>query len=198
MSVKVNTIHSVSQSNVSNQTEEEIGKLEKSINDSLKKIELLQEDLKDLQEDLNKFFDHYYASGSISFSIETSSPQADNDNSSNLNEAKKNLYSKIARVCSQDNLNFHDQHTHDGLLKIEDYLNKGKELSQSPQDLLESLVFEYCNLSSQMNDLKDKEQELLENLAYQIKQEIIWANVKTSETISKIKEDLTSHVNRPN
>ena len=178
----------------------EIEKLEKLIDDSLVEIESTRNELKDLEKDLNYFLDHYYGSGAVFFKNNEAGHQADNDNGqiADLDQAKKDLYSKIAKVCSQDVIKFADNGDHEGLLKIEGYLTDGTDQSQSPQDLLSSLVFEYYGLMQQMRELKEKKQTLLESPAYELKQEIMWANIKTTETISRIKEDLTHHVNRLN
>ena len=95
-----------------------------------------------------------------------------------------------------DAFNFANNHEHDGLLKIEGYLADGTEQSQSPQDLLANLTFEYYRLMQQMRELKAKKQNLLESPAYELKQEVMWANIKTAETISRIRNDITHHVNR--
>jgi hypothetical protein len=176
----------------------EIEKLEKLMDSSVVEIEGLQTELKDLERDLNYFLDQYYGSGAIFFKNSSTDHQADNDNGSapDLNEAKKNIYDKIAKVCSQDMFNFSSNSTHEGLLKIEGYLADGTEQSQSPQDLLSNLIIEYYSLIQQMQDLKEKKQTLLESPAYELKQEVMWANIKTAETISRIKEDLTHHINR--
>ena len=178
----------------------EIEKLEKLIDDSLLGIETLQSELKDLEKDLNHFLDHYYGSGAIFFKNTSAERQAHNDNDSHpisdLDQAKKDIYAKIAKVCSQDAFNFANNHEHDGLLKIEGYLADGTEQSQSPQDLLANLTFEYYRLMQQMRELKAKKQNLLESPAYELKQEVMWANIKTAETISRIRNDITHHVNR--
>ena len=180
---------------------EEIEKLEGLIDESLVKIQILQDELKDLEKDLNHFLDHYYGSGAVLFKNNGADQQADNDNSGNkisdLDQAKKDIYNKIAKVCSRDSLYFVDNHAHDDLLKIEGYLSDGTDQSQSPQDLLSNLAFEYYSLIQQMRELKNKKQNLLESPAYELKQEVMWANIKTSETISKIKDDITHQVNRP-
>lgn len=188
--------------NSSNKNYEEIENLENLIDESLVKIQILQSELKDLEKDLNHFLDHYYGSGAVFFKNSNTNQQADNDNAEhkilNLDQAKKDLYNKIAKVCSQDSLHFIDDKAHDDLLKIEGYLSDGTDQSQSPQDLLSNLTFEYYKLIQQMRELKSKKQSLLESPAYELKQEVMWANIKTSETISKIKDDITHQVNRPN
>lgn len=180
---------------------EEIEKLENLIDESLVKIQFLQAELKDLEKDLNHFLDHYYGSGAVFFKNNNSDQQADNDNSGNqiadLEQAKRDIYNKIAKVCSRDSLHFVDNQVHDDLLKIEGYLSDGTDQSQSPQDLLSNLAFEYYSLIQQMRELKNKKQNLLESPAYELKQEVMWANIKTSETISRIKDDITHQVNRP-
>lgn len=180
----------------------EIENLENLIDESLVRIQLLQSELKDLEKDLNHFLDHYYGSGAVFFkSNNVEDQQANNDNSdkqiTDLDQAKKNIYNKIAKVCSSDSLSFIDDQAHDDLLKIEGYLSDGTDQSQSPQDLLANLTFEYYSLIQQMRALKSKKQSILESPAYELKQEVMWANIKTSETISKIKNDITHQVNRP-
>jgi len=204
VSMLINKIQTknISGDNVINQDLVEIEKLESLIEESLVKIQFLQGELKDLEKDLNHFLDHYYGSGAIFFKNNNSDQQADNDNSVNkiadLNQAKKDIYNKIAKVCSRDSIHFTDDHAHDDLLKIEGYLSDGTDQSQSPQDQLSNLAFEYYNLIQQMRELKNKKQSLLESPAYELKQEVMWANIKTSETISQIKDDITHQVNRPN
>ena len=186
-----------SQANLLKASVDEIEKLEKLIADSLVGIENLQTELKDLEQDLNQFLDQCYGSGSVFFKNNAVDEcQADNDN--DLDQAKKNIYDKIAKVCAQDMPGFISNHAHDGLLKIEGYLADGTDQSQSPQDLLSNLICEYYGLIQQMQELKAKKQNLLESPAYELKQQVIWTNIKTTETISKIKEDLTHHVNRLN
>lgn len=175
---------------------QEIEKLETLIDESLVKIEALQEELKDLEADLSTFLDRYYGSASVFFKNNSNDQQADNDNT-NLDQERKNIYKKIAKVCSKDNFSFADNHAHSDLLKIEGYLNDGTEQSLSPQDLLSNLAFEYYSLIQQMHELKNKKQTLLESPAYELRQQVIWANIKTSETISKIREDITNQVNSP-
>ncbi|MCT4636048.1 MAG: hypothetical protein N4A31_07445 [Rickettsiales bacterium] len=181
---------------------EEIEKLENIIDESLIKIQILQSELRDLEKDLNHFLDYYYGSGAVFFKKSNTSQQADNDNNKteilNLDQVKKDIYNKIAKLCSKDNLQFINDQAHDDLLKIEGYLSDGTNQSQSPQDLLSDLTFEYYKLIQQMRELKSKKQNLLESPAYELKQEVMWANIKTSETISKIKDDITHQVNRPN
>jgi len=178
----------------------EIEKLEKLIDNSLIEIENLRLELKELEEELNNFLDQHYGSGSIFFKSSTYDKQANNDNSSvqNLDQAKRALYEKIAKVCSQDKFNISYNSNHDDLLKIEGYLSDGSQQSQSPQDLLSELVYAYYGLMQQIRDLKEKKQNLLESPAYELKQEVMWTNVKTTEIISRIKEDLTHHINRVN
>ncbi len=180
----------------------EIEKLEKLIDDSLVEIQSLQLELEDLEQDLSHFLDRYYGSGAIFFKNNDSNPRADNDNAdvcvTDLDQAKKDIYSKIAKVCSRDNFGFSEQHAHDGLLKIEGYLTDGTDQCLSPQDLLSNLSVEYHKLIKQANQLKTKKQNLLDSPAYELRQEIMWANIKTAETISKIKANITHQVNRPN
>ena len=64
--------------------------------------------------------------------------------------------------------------------------------------MLSSLTFEYQALIAQMQELKQRKQSLLESPAYELKQEVMWTSIRTAETISRIKEDLTNQVNRPN
>ncbi len=175
---------------------EEIEKLEKLIMSSLLEIEELQKDLKTLEKELNAFLDNYYGSGAIFFKNNSESNSSANDN--NLDKAKQEIYSRIAKVCSQEMLAFSAENAHEELLKIEGYLVDGNSQSASPQDLLDNLTNEYHILIEQMQNLKHKKQSLLESPAYELKQEIMWANVRTTETISRIKEDITSQVNRPN
>ena len=188
MSIRKIQLKNISQVNMVNQEFEEIEKLEKLINDSLVQIQSLQEELKALERGLRHFFEHYYGS-------------ADNDNSTSkdadLEQDKQNIYNQIAKVCSQESLQFDDHNAHDSLLKIEGYLNEGTEQSQSPYDLLSDLTSEYHNFIEQMSKLKNKKQNLLDHPTSAIKQEVIWSNIKTSETISKIREDITNQVNRP-
>ncbi|MEK6733769.1 MAG: hypothetical protein AABY27_01525 [Pseudomonadota bacterium] len=190
-------VESLSQENILQSRMEEIEKLEKLIDDSLAEIESLRVELKDLEQDLNSFLDNYYGSGSIFFkNTDPSSCQADNDNGHNLEQAKKNLYAKIAKVCSQDSFSNNSNLSHDNLLKIEGYLTEGSDQSKSPHDLLSNLIFEYYGLMQQMRELKTRKQSLLESPAYELKQEIMWANIKTTETISKIRDNLVNHANR--
>ncbi len=208
MEISIMSVDQASKNKSSNHSQErllkaevaEIEKLEKLIDISVVEIEGLQSELKDLEKDLNHFLDQYYGAGAIFFKNSTSDHQADNDNDqdSDLNKAKKNLYDKIAKVCSQDIFNFAANQAHDGLLKIEGYLADGTDQSQSPQDLLSNLVSEYYSLIQQMRELKEKKQNLLGSPAYELKQGVMWTNIKTAETILRIKEDLTHHVNRLN
>ena len=62
--------------------------------------------------------------------------------------------------------------------------------------MLELLANEYCDLLQQIQNLKEQKNELLTSPAYELKQEILWTNIKKEETISKIREDITHHVNR--
>lgn len=174
----------------------EIENLEKLINASLLEIENLQKELKALESDLNLFLDQYYGSGAVFFKKSSCDNSADNDN--DLMKARKEIYNRIARVCSQDLFGMSFSEGHEEFLKIESYLADGTEQSKAPQDLLASLTFEYQTLIAQMQDLKQRKQSLLESPAYELKQEVMWTSVRTAETISRIKEDLTSHVNRPN
>lgn len=184
MSIRKIQLKNISQNNIINQEFEEIEKLEKLINDSLTQIQLLQEDLKGLERDLRSFFENYYGS-------------ADNDNSTNLGQNKESIYNRITKLCSHDNLQFDDHNAHNSLLKIEGYLSDGTEQSRSPYELLSDLTLEYHNFIEQMSKLRNKEHNLLNALSSEIKQEVMWSNIKTSETISKIREDITNQVNRP-
>lgn len=178
----------------------EVQKLEQLICSSLAEIEGLRLELKDLEGDLNHFLDQFYGSGASFFKSNSIDTPADNDNGINkvndFNEAKKNIYNKIAKVCSQDIFSFCNNETHANLLSIEGYLADGSDTSRSPQDLLSDLIVEYYNLTQQIQDLKNKKQDLLQSPAYELKQDVMWTNIKTSETISSIKESLTHHVNR--
>lgn len=177
---------------------EEIEKLEKIIDESLIEIESLQVELQDLEKDLNIFLDKCYGANAVFFKGAEPKLEANNDNSSDLHQAKKNIYDKIAKVCSQDSFSLSSDNAKEGLLKIEGYLAEGKDQSQSPQDLLSTLMFECCSLMQQIRELKEKKQNLLDSPAYELKQEVMWANIKASEAISRIKEDLTHHVNKLN
>jgi len=176
----------------------EIEKLESLMENSLLRIHELQAELKDLETDLNSFLDLRYGSGSTFFQNSTSST---NDNDKNaqdkLDQARTELYNKIAKVCSQDEFSLSENNAHEDLLKIEGYLSEGTESSQAPHSLLSDLTFEYYNLMQQMLEFKSNKQSLLENPTYDLKQEIMWVNVKTTETISRIKNDITHQVNRP-
>lgn len=183
----------------SNNTADEIIKLEKIIDDSLIEIKSLQTKLANLETDLNSFLDRYYGASSLFFkNHEKEEHIADNDNGIDIEQATKDIYEKIAKVCSQDILQIISNNTNEGLLKIEGYLADGSDKSQSPQDLLSNLIFECSALMTQIKTLKEKKQLLLDNAANELKQEVMWANIKTSETISRIKEDLTHHINRLN
>ena len=183
----------------SNDSTDEMGRLEKIIDESLIEIESLQTELVNLETDLNKFLDRYYGASSLFFkSNEKEELTANNDNGSDIAQATKDIYEKIAKVCSQDILQIMSSNTNEGLLKIEGYLADGSDQSQSPQDLLSNLIFECSSLMAQIKDLKEKKQLLLDSSANKLKQEVMWANIKTSETISRIKEDLTHHINRLN
>ena len=183
----------------SNNTTNEIIKLEKIIDDSLIEIKSLQTKLANLETDLNSFLDRYYGASSLFFkSNEKEEHAADNDNGIDIEQATKDIYEKIAKVCSQDILQIISNNTNEGLLKIEGYLADGSDKSQSPQDLLSNLIFECSALMAQIKALKEKKQLLLDNAASELKQEVMWTNIKTSETISRIKEDLTHHINRLN
>jgi hypothetical protein len=177
----------------------EIESLEKLIDGALSIINLFKSELTDLESVLNHFLDHYYGSSADFFKNNGS---ADNNYPliEDLDQAKKDIYEKIAKVCSKDAFHFSHDHISDvrsNLLKIEGYLTDGSEQSQSPQDMLSALVLEYSNLMQQICDLKEQKQVLLESPAYELKQEVMWINIKKSETISKIKEDITHRVNMP-
>ncbi len=185
-----------SQENLLEKSSNEIENLERLINVSLLEIESLQKELKALENDLNQFLDQYYGSGAAFFKKSGNRSLADNDN--DLINARREIYNKIARVCSQDLFGITLSDSHEEFLKIESYLVDGTEQSQSPQDLLSSLTFEYQALIAQMQELKQRKQSLLESPAYELKQEVMWTGIRTAETISRIKEDLTNQVNRPN
>ena len=172
-----------------------IDRLEGLMEKSLVEIQQLQEELKDLEQDLNSFFDGYYGASAVFFQ-EEDLQQADNDNSTDLSQAKKDIYSKIAKVCAHDTLSFSDNNAHENLLKIEGYLTDGTDQCQSPQDLLANISFEYYHLIQQIRELKEKKQNLLDSPAYELKQKVMWADIKTAETISKIKDNLTHQVNK--
>ena len=178
----------------------EIENLEKLIDGSLAEIKFLQDELMDLETDLNNFLDHYYGSGSVFF---RDNNQNDGNNHhapiEDLDQAKKDIYEKIAKVCSKDAFHFAHNHVSDvrsNLLKIEGYLTDGTEQSQSPQDMLTALSTEYSVLMQQICDLKEEKQNIVDSPAFELKQEVLWTNIKKAETISKIKEDITHHVNR--
>lgn len=179
-------------SNSQPQTSEEleIEKLKKLINGPLAKIQTLQEELVELEKELNSFFDNYY--GSHSIDLKAQSAHNDNSISSlNIEQVKKNILQKIAKLCSKDNLHVNEQPCHDTLLKVEGYLNEGSEQTQSPQDQLSNLAIEYYNIIKQISEQK------LKKPAHELKQAVMWINVKTSETIAKIREDIINRVNRP-
>lgn len=176
----------------------EVESLEKLIDGSLLEIKLLQDELVDLEEDLNKFLDSYYGQNSSLFrkdsSLETDIQPID------LEEAKKAIYEKIAKVCSRDAFHFSNSNVADvrgNLLKIEDYLADGTDQYQSPQDMLTALASEYNKLLAQISELKEEKQKLFDSPAFELKQEVMWTNIKKAETISKIKDDITHRVNRP-
>jgi hypothetical protein len=176
----------------------EIEKLESLMENSLLRIHELQTELKDLENDLNNFLDLRYGSGATFFQSSTSSTNVDNNNSQEkLDQARTELYNKIAKICSQDEFSLSESNAHEDLLKIEGYLSEGTDSSQAPHNLLSDLTCEYYNLMQQMLELKSNKQNLLENSTYDLKQEIMWVNVKTTETISRIKDDITHQVNRP-
>lgn len=177
----------------------EIENLEKLIDKSLAEIKLLQHELKGLEGDLNNFLDHYYGPGALFFKENQALNDSHIEPIEDLDQAKKDLYEKIAKVCSKDVFHFAQNHANDAksnFLKIEDYLTDSTEKSQSPHEMLEILANEYSNLLQQIQDLKEQKHELLTSPAYELKQEILWTNIKKEETISKIREDLTHHVNK--
>ena len=177
----------------------EIENLEKLIDRSLSEIKLLQNELKALEGDLNNFLDHYYGSGALFFRENQTLNDSHIQPIEDLDQAKKDLYEKIAKVCSKDTFHFTQTHADDSksnFLKIEDYLTDSTEKSQSPHKMLELLANEYCDLLQQIQNLKEQKNELLTSPAYELKQEILWTNIKKEETISKIREDITHHVNR--
>ncbi len=178
----------------------EIESLERLIDGSLLEIKLLQDELVDLESDLNVFLDQYYGAGSVFFKANGNADNADYPKIEDLNKAKKDIYEKIAKVCSKDAFHFAHDYVSDvrsNLLKIEGYLTDGTEQSKSPQDMLSNLAFEYSNLMMQIRDLKEQRQGLLESPAYELKQEVMWTNIRKAEAISKIKHDITHQVNRP-
>jgi hypothetical protein len=175
----------------------EIEKLENLMENSLLRIHELQAELKDLETDLNSFLDLRYGSGSTFFQNSPSSTNNNNESQIKLDQARTELYNKIAKVCSQDEFSLSENNAHEDLLKIEGYLSEGTDSSQAPHSLLSDLTFEYYNLMQQMLEFKSNKQSLLENPTYDLKQEIMWVNVKTTETISRIKDDITHQVNRP-
>lgn len=180
----------------------EIVHLEKLIDSSLEEIKCLQEELVDLESNLNVFLDQYYGSGAAFFKANSNNIEKREDSSLiiDLDQAKKDIYNKIAKVCSRDAFHFkHDliNDVHSNLLKIEGYLTDGTENSSSPQDVLSALVLEYCNLTAQISELKEEKQEILDNAAFELKQKVTWANVKKSEVISKIKDGIAHRVNLP-
>jgi hypothetical protein len=181
----------------------EIVHLEKLIEASLEEIKLLQEELTDLESDLNVFLDQYYGSGATFFKSNSNNLEK-NDNSSliiDLDQAKKDIYNKIAKVCSKDAFHFGSDLVTDvrsNLLKIEGYLTDGTENSSSPQDVLSALAQEYCNLTAQISQLKEEKQGILDHTAFELKQKVTWANIKKAEVISKIKDGITHRVNLPN
>jgi hypothetical protein len=178
----------------------EIEGLEKLIDDSLEEIKLLQGELIGLEADLNLFLDHYYGSGATFFQNNSVSEAANSPIIADLDKAKKDIYDKIARVCSKDVFHFEYDHISDvrsNLLKIEGYLTDGSESSESPQDILSALAVEYLSLIKQISTLKEQKQDILDSPAFELRQEVTWANIKKAEVISRIKNDLTHRVNRP-
>ncbi len=196
-----NVLNHVSQENMLQERLVEVGSLEKLIDGALLEIKLLQNELADLESVLNHFLDHYYGSGAVFLK---NSNNVDNPNYpliEDLGQAKKEIYEKIAKVCSKDAFHFAHNHisdAHSNLLKIEGYLTDGTEQSQSPQDMLADLALEYSALMQQILNLKEQKPTLLESPAYELKQEVMWTNIKKAETISRIKDDITHRVNRPN
>lgn len=199
MSTNVNAVQEkFFQEEAMNNRMSEIESLERLIDGSLLEIKLLQDELIDLEEDLNKFLDSYYGQNASLFKNEGENNHS--GQSIDLEQAKRKIYEKIAKVCSKDAFHFTHSNITDvrgNLLKIEDYLADGTEQSSSPQDMLNLLANEYSSLMSQIADLKIEKQKLFENPAFELKQEVMWTNIKKAETISKIKEDITHRVNRP-
>ena len=178
----------------------EIEALEKLIDSSLVEIKHLQGELMGLGSDLNNFLDHYYGSGAMFFKDNNAEDNGDHhEHIEDLAQAKKDIYEKIAKVCSTDTFHFDHNEVSDvrtNLLKIEEYLTNGSDQSQSPQDMLSALSTEYSTLMKMITDLKDQKEAIIHSPEFELKQEVLWTNVKKSETISKIKEDLTHQVNR--
>jgi hypothetical protein len=169
----------------------EIESLIRSIDDSLIKIQAMQLELKDLEKSLNQFLDLNYGSEASILEI-----NADELNILDPEQAKNNVFNKIAKICSHDSFSIAADHVHEGLLKIEGYLIDGSDQSQAPQDILNALAKEYQVLTQQIQDLQKKEANSLDNSAYELKQEVMWANIKTTEAITKIKNDIYHQANK--
>lgn len=177
-------------------------KLTKRINDTLAEIKLFQNSIQFLENSLNLYLDYYYASGT--FVAKTSEPDKetlDIDTSAinNLNLAKQNIYNHIAKICFFDILKLPEGDDHNSLVKIEGYLTDGNDSSKSPLEILAALAFELCDLSQRNQALHTNIGETspidAEVIFNQIKQEVLWLSIKSSDTISKIKNDITHQVN---
>ena len=72
------------------------------------------------------------------------------------------------------------------------YLTNDTKQFQSPQNLLSNLISECYDLMKEMCVLKEK-QNIIDNQIYELKQKVVWMNLKKVEIISKIKEDLAHH-----
>lgn len=103
---------------------------------------------------------------------------------------KRYIYNKIAKICSQEIFNFINDQFHNDLLKIEKYLTSNTEKFQSPQNILSNLIYEYYNLLNEIHELKKKKLSIIDNQIYELRQKIVWTNIKKVEFILKIKEDL--------
>jgi hypothetical protein len=169
----------------------EIENLIRLIDDSLIKIQAMQLELIDLEKSLSQFLDLNYGSEASILEIDI-----DDVNPLDLEQAKKNVFNKIAKICSHDSFSIAADHVHEGLLKIEGYLIDGSDQSQAPQDILNALAEEYQVLSQQIQDLQKNDANSLDNSAYELKQEVMWANIKTTEAITKIKNDIYHQTNK--
>lgn len=159
----------------------EVEKLKKLINGPLVKIQSLQTELQELEKELNHFFDSYYGSEKHE---EHSHPAI-----KAVEELKNNIMQKIAKLCAKDSLGLKNETSPDVLLKLEGYLNEGSEKANSPQEQLSNLAVEYYNI------IKHTSEEKLKKPIHELKQAAVWVNVKTTETISKIKEEITNRIN---
>jgi len=167
-----------------NHDENEIAEFKKLINGSLNKIQSMQEELSDLEKELSNFFNHYYGSKQDSLENETLNAAL-----ANLEHLKNDIFNKIAKLCSKESISNHT--SPENLLKVEGYLNEGSEQNQAPNEQLSDLMIEYYNL------IKKVSEEKLKEPAHEVKQAIMWINVKASETIAKIKEEINNRMNRP-